>query len=257
MNSFIHHGARIGNNVEIGPFCYISDNVEIGDGCIIAPHVTVYDYVKLGRGCKVFPGAVLGAVPQDLKFDGEISYVEIGDNTTIRECVTVNRGTGASGKYLTRVGGNCLLMSYVHIAHDCKVGDNCILSSYTGLAGETDVDDFAIFGGGSLVHQFSHIGSHVMIGGASGVVKDVPPYVLASRNPIMYEGINVVGLRRRGFTSDVIEQIKDIYQVIFYDKLIVSEACQKIREEFPQSECRDNILNFISNSKRGILRAAR
>lgn len=256
-NSWIHPGARIGANVTIEPFCYISENVEIGDGCHIGPHATIYDFVKIGRNCKVFPGAVLGGIPQDLKFDGEVSWVEIGDNTTIRECVTVNRGTAASGKLLTKVGSNCLLMSYVHVAHDCRIGDHCILSGYAGLAGETDVDDWAIIGGGALAHQFTHIGTHSMIGGASGIVKDVPPYVLASRNPVTYEGVNVIGLRRRGFTAEQIGEIRDIYRVIYEEGLNVTNACQKVRNEFAPSLFRDTILDFIQNSQRGIMRGSK
>lgn len=254
--SYIHPDAKIGKDVEIGPFCYIAANVEIGDGCKIGPHATIYDYVKMGRNCSVFPGAVIGAIPQDLKFEGEETWVEIGDNTTIRECATINRGTAASGKYKTVVGSDCLIMSYVHIAHDCKVGNHCIFSSFTGLAGETDVDDWAILGGGALVHQFSHIGAHSMIGGGNTVTKDVPPYVLAGRNPVEYEGINLIGLRRRGFDNATIEEIKNIYRVIYAKGITVSEACAKVAETFPQSEHRDAILNFITASKRGIIKPA-
>lgn len=253
--SYIHPDAKIGKDVEIGPFCYIAANVEIGDGCKIGPHATIYDYVKMGKGCSVFPGAVIGAIPQDLKFEGEETWVEIGDNTTIRECATINRGTAASGKYKTVIGSDCLIMSYVHIAHDCRVGNHCIFSSFTGIAGETDVDDWAILGGGALVHQFSHIGAHVMIGGGNTVTKDVPPYVLAGRNPVMFEGINLVGLRRRGFDASTIEEIKDMYRII-YGPGTVAEACARIAGTFPQSEHRDNILNFITASKRGIIKSA-
>lgn len=252
--SFIHPNARIGKNVTIEPFCYIAENVEIGDNCHIGPHATVFDYVKIGQGCRIFPGAVIGAVPQDLKFNGEVTYVEIGENTTIRECVTVNRGTGASGKFLTKVGINCLLMSYVHIAHDCCIGNHCIFSSYAAVAGETDVDDWAILGGGALCHQFSRIGAHAMVGGASAVNKDVPPYVIAARNPFSYEGINIVGLRRRGFSTAVIEEIKEIYHVIYEEGENVSDACRRVAEAFPESDHKRTILNFIQASKRGIVK---
>ena len=191
--------AKLGDNIEIGPYAFIDDNVEIGDGCKILPHATIFSYVRLGKECEVFPGAVVGAIPQDLKFDGEVTYVEIGDRVTIRECATINRGTKASGKGVTRIGSDTLIMSYVHIAHDCKVGNHCILVSYVGLAGETDVDDWAIIGGGTKAHQFSKIGCHAMVGGASKVNKDIPPYSLCGREPIGYAGVNLVGLRRRGF----------------------------------------------------------
>lgn len=255
--SFIHPDAKIGSGVNIGPFCYIAGNVEIGDGCTIGPHATIYDYVKMGRGCNVFPGAVIGAVPQDLKFDGEQTWVEIGDNTNIRECATINRGTAASGKYKTVVGSNCLIMSYVHIAHDCRVGNHVILSSYTGLAGESDLEDWVICGGGSLVHQFSHIGTHAMIGGASAVNKDVPPFVIASRFPTVYEGVNIVGLRRRGFTNAQIDEIRSIYNVIYESGLNVSDACAKVVSDFAQSAERDTILSFIKGSARGIIKCGR
>lgn len=248
--------AKIGENVEIGPYAFVDANVEIGDGCKILAHATIFEYVKLGKNCSVFPGAVVGAIPQDLKFDGEVTYVEVGDNVTIRECATINRGTRASGKGVTRIGNNTLLMSYVHVAHDCNVGNHCILVSYTGIAGETDVDDWAILGGGTMVHQFSKIGCHAMVGGASKVNKDIPPYVLCSRDPIRYVGINLVGLRRRGFTSDQIRNIKDIYDTIYYQGFNISDGCARVEAGFPPSEERDTILTFIRNSSRGIVRAA-
>jgi UDP-N-acetylglucosamine acyltransferase len=248
--------AVLGDNIEIGPYVYIDENVEIGDGCQIFPHAVIFSYVKLGKGCKVFPGAVIGAIPQDLKFEGEVSYVEIGDNTTIRECVTVNRGTAASGKAKTKIGNDTLLMSYVHVAHDCCVGNHCILVSYVGIAGETDVDDWAILGGGAMAHQFSKIGAHAMVGGASKINKDIPPYVLCGRDPICYAGVNIVGLRRRGFSSDVIRNIRDIYDTIYFQGYNITDGCAKVEAGFPQSEERDNILNFIKNSKRGIIRGS-
>jgi UDP-N-acetylglucosamine acyltransferase len=252
--AYVHPEAKIGNNVTIEPFAYIAANVEIGDDCWIGPHAVILDNVKMGKGCKVFPGAVIGAIPQDLKFHGEETYVEIGDNTTIRECATINRGTEASGKRLTKVGSNCLIMSYAHIAHDCVVGDNCIIVSHVGIAGETDIDDWAIIGGGTMAHQFSKIGVHAMVGGASAVNKDVPPYVLAARNPLAFEGINVVGLRRRGFTADDIDEIKRIYSFIYDSKYNVSDACDMIRATFPDSRHAKVILDFITSSKRGIVR---
>lgn len=250
----VHPNAKIGDNVEIGPYAFIDEFVEIGDGCHILPHATIFNYVKIGKNCSIFPGAVVGAIPQDLKFDGEITYVEIGDNVNIRECATINRGTRASGKGVTKVGSNTLIMSYVHIAHDCCIGEHCILVSYTGIAGETNVDDWAILGGGTLSHQFSKIGKHAMVGGGSKVNKDVPPYILCGRDPLSYAGINIVGLRRRGFSSDQIRNIKDMYDIIYNAGFNVSDACAKIESGFPQSEERDTILDFIRNSKRGIVK---
>lgn len=250
----VHPNAKIGENVEIGPYAYIDEFVEIGDGCRILPHATVFNYVKMGKNCCVFPGAVVGAVPQDLKFDGEITYVEIGDNVNIRECATINRGTKASGKGVTRIGSNTLLMSYTHVAHDCTVGEHCILVSYVGIAGETEVGDWAILGGSTVAHQFSKIGAHAMVGGGSKINKDIPPYTLCGRDPISYAGINIVGLRRRGFSSDQIRNIKDIYDMIYASGLNVSDACAKVEAGFPESEERNTILDFIKNSKRGIVR---
>lgn len=247
--------AKLGENVEVGPYAFIDDNVEIGDNCKIYPHATIFSYVKMGESCEVFPGAVVGAVPQDLKFDGEVTYVEIGNRVTIRECATINRGTKASGKGVTRIGDDTLIMSYVHVAHDCRVGNHCILVSYVGIAGETDVDDWAILGGSTVVHQFSHIGAHAMIGGGSKVNKDIPPYSLCGREPICYAGINIVGLRRRGFDADTIRNIREIYDTIYFQGYNISDGCAKVQAGFPESPERETILNFIKNSKRGIVRA--
>jgi acyl-[acyl-carrier-protein]--UDP-N-acetylglucosamine O-acyltransferase len=252
-NSYIHPNAKIGKNVKIGPFCYICENVEIGDNTIIEPGAIIYDYVKLGSDCHVFPGAVLGAIPQDLKFDGEVTCVEIGDRTTIRECATINRGTKARG--VTKIGNDVLVMSYVHVAHDCHIGNRCILTSYVGIAGETDVDDWAIIGGGTVVHQFSKIGTHAMVGGSCGVNKDVPPYVLAANTPFAFEGINLVGLRRRGFTLEQIEEIKNVYRIIYENGMNVADACNEADKQYPDSEFCKVITGFIRNSKRGIVRS--
>ena len=247
--------AVLGDNIEIGPYAYIDGNVTIGDNCKIHPHAIIYSYVKMGNDCEVFPGAVVGAIPQDLKYDGEVSYVEIGDHVTIRECATINRGTKASNKGVTRIGSNSLIMSYVHVAHDCCIGEHCILTSYVGLAGETNVDDWAIIGGGTVVHQFSHIGSHAMIGGGCKINKDIPPYSLCGRDPICFVGVNIVGLRRRGFPSDTVRNIKDIYDTIYFQGNNISDGCAKVEEGFPPSEEKDVILDFIRSSKRGIVRA--
>ena len=251
----VHPGAKLADSVEVGPYAFIDDNVEIGEGTKVLPHATIFSYVKIGRDCSIFPGAVVGAIPQDLKFDGEVTYVEIGDRVNIRECATINRGTKASGKGVTRIGSDTLIMSYVHVAHDCRVGNHCILVSYVGIAGETDVDDWAIIGGGTKVHQFSHIGTHAMVGGGSAVNKDIPPYSLCGRLPIVYAGVNIVGLRRRGFDSDVIRNIKDIYDMIYYQGYNFSDAIDRIQAGFADSEEKNVILDFIRSSKRGIVRA--
>ena len=250
----VHPGAKLAESVEVGPYAFIDDNVEIGEGTRILPHATIFSYVKIGKDCSVFPGAVIGAIPQDLKFEGEITYVEIGDRVNIRECATINRGTKASGKGVTRIGNDTLLMSYVHVAHDCTVGNHCILVSYVGIAGETEVGDWAIIGGGTKVHQFSKIGIHAMIGGGTGVNKDVPPYSLCGRVPLCFAGVNLVGLRRRGFDSDVIRNIKDIYDMLYYQGYNFSDACERVELGFPDSEEKAVILDFIKSSKRGIVR---
>ena len=245
--------AKLGDDIEIGPYAFIDANVEIGNGCKILPHAVIFSYVKMGCDCTVFPGAVVGAVPQDLKYEGEVTWVEIGDRVTIRECATINRGTKASGKYVTRVGDDTLVMSYVHIAHDCRIGKHCILVSQVALAGETEVDDWAILGGGTLAHQFSRIGTHSMVGAGFKIVKDIPPYILSGRDPVCFEGVNRVGLARRGFSDEKINEIKDIYDTLYFKGMNVSDALAHIEQNFPRTEERDTILSFIRGSKRGII----
>jgi len=244
----INPGAKIGANVEIGPFTTIDDNVEIGDGCRIGSNVTIFSGARIGKNVTIFPGAVISAIPQDLKFRGEDTQAFIGDNTVLRECVTVNRGTAAKGR--TVVGSNCLIMAYSHVAHDCIVGNNVIISNATQLAGEVEVDDFAVIGGGSLVHQFCHIGAHVMLQGGALVNKDIPPYVKAAREPISYTGINTIGLHRRGFSSEAIARIQDIYRILYASGLNVTEAIARIEAEMEPTAERDFILSFIRNSQR-------
>jgi len=248
----INPGAKIGANVEIGPFTTIDDNVEIGDGCRIGSNVTIFSGARIGKNVTIFPGAVISAIPQDLKFRGEDTQAFIGDNTVLRECVTVNRGTAAKGR--TVVGSNCLIMAYSHVSHDCIVGNNVIISNATQLAGEVEVDDFAVIGGGSLVHQFCHIGAHVMLQGGALVNKDIPPYVKAAREPISYTGINTIGLHRRGFSSEAIARIQDIYRILYASGLNVTEAIARIEAEMEPTAERDFILSFIRNSQRGIIR---
>ena len=249
----IHPEAKIGTNVEIAPFVFIDRDVEIGDGCIIDANATICQYTKLGKNCHVFPSAVIGAIPQDLKFHGEETWTIIGDNCVLREFVTVHRGTFSKGK--TVIGNNNLIMAYCHVAHDCILHNNIIMSNTTQLAGEVEVDDFAIIGGGTLVHQFSHIGSHVMIQGGSKINKDIPPYIIAAREPIAYCGINSVGLNRRGFTPEQIHTIQEVYRLIYQGGMIISKAIEHIEATMPASAERDLIINFVKASERGIVRA--
>lgn len=250
--AYIHPAAKIAPSVVIDPFVTIEANVEIGEGTRIGSNVTIMDGARIGKNCTIFPGAVVSAIPQDLKFKGEDTLAIIGDNTTLRECVTINRGTAAKGK--TVVGNNCLIMAYCHVAHDCVVGDNVIMSNATQLAGEVVVDNFAVIGGGALVHQFCHIGPHVMLQGGALVNKDIPPYVKAGREPISYAGINSIGLRRRGFTSEQIRDIQETYRYLYLSGLNNTDAVERIEAELPATPERDEIIMFVRNSKRGIIR---
>ena len=250
--AFVHPQAKIAPTVVIEPFVTIHKNVEIGEGTWIGSNVTIMEGARIGKNNKIFPGAVISAIPQDLKFGGEESIVRIGDNNIIREFVTINRGTIANME--TVVGNNNLLMAYVHVAHDCIIGNNCILANVSTLAGHITVDDYAIIGGMVAVHQFVNIGSHSMISGGSLVRKDVPPYVKAAREPLSYVGINSIGLRRRGFTSEKINEVQNIYRILFQQKNNVSQAVNIIEAEMPASKERDEIISFITNSKRGVMR---
>ena len=220
--AYVHPDAKIHPNVVIEPFVTIDKNVVIEAGTRIGSNVTILENTHIGKDCTIFPGAVIGAVPQDLKFKGEETYVYIGDNTTIREFVTIHRGTASKGK--TVVGNNCLIMAYCHVAHDCRLGNNIIMSNATQLAGEVVIDDHAILGGGTLVHQFTHIGKHVMIQGGSKVGKDVPPYITAAREPVSYAGVNSIGLRRRGFTTEQLTNIQTIYRLVFHPGLNTTDS---------------------------------
>ena len=224
--------AKIGNNVQIGDFSTIYENVEIGDNCVIYGNVTIFPGARIGSGVTIFPGAVISAIPQDLKFHGEETFAYIGDGTTLRECVTVNRGTASKGK--TVVGKNCLIMAYNHIAHDCRIGDRVIMSNACQLAGEVQVDDAAVIGGGSLIHQFCHLGRNIMLQGGALVNKDIPPFVKAAREPISYVGLNSVGLHRNHFTDEEIKQISDIYRIIYLSDLNVTNAVKVILDTLPE-----------------------
>lgn len=256
MNSsaVISPDAKIGQNVKIGPFSCIYENVEIGDNCEIMNGVTILPGARIGNGVRIFPGAVIGAIPQDLKFKGEETYAYVGDNTTIRECVTVNRGTASKGK--TVVGSNCLLMAYVHVAHDCNIGNNVIVSNAVQFGGEVVVDDFAVIGGGSLIHQFCHLGKYIMLQGGALVNKDIPPFVKAAREPISFVGLNAVGLHRHGFSREDVQAITDVYRVLYMSDLNVTNAIKLIMQTLPESKFRDEIVSFVENSERGVIRSA-
>ena len=253
--SYIHPDAKIGKDVTISPFVTIYQDVEIGDGTYIHPNVTLYPGARIGKNCKIYPGVTVAAEPQDLKFKGEYTTAEIGDNTTLRECVTVHRGTAAKGR--TVVGSNCLIMSYSHVAHDCLLGNNLIISNATQLAGEVVVDDNAVIGGGTLVHQFTHIGSYSMIQGGTLVNKDIPPYVMAARTPVSFVGLNIVGLRRRGFSNELIATIQEMYRRIFNSDYNMTDALNSIEAELPASPERDYVLDFIRSSSRGVIKGLR
>lgn len=248
----VHPSAVIAESAQIGPFAYIEENVVIGERTVVMANASVMSGARIGDDCQIFPSAVVGAIPQDLKFRGEDTLAIIGNNTVIRECATVHRGTASKGK--TVVGNNCLIMAYSHVAHDCLLHDHIIMSNATQLAGEVVVDEYAILGGGSLVHQFTHVGAHSMTQGGTKVNKDIPPYVIAAREPVSFCGINAVGLSRRGFTKEQVTAIQDTYRLIYMSGLNVSQALQQINETLPQSPERDAIINFITTSPRGVIR---
>jgi UDP-N-acetylglucosamine acyltransferase len=248
----ISPSAKLGNNVKVDPFAVIHDDVLIGDGSHIMSGAVLMSGTRVGKDCFIYPGAVLGAIPQDLKFVGENTTVEIGDNTTIRECVTVNRGT--KDRWKTVVGSNCLLMAYAHVAHDCILGDNVILANSVQLAGHVEVGDYAIIGGMSGASQFSKIGAHTYVAGYSIISKDVPPFIKAGRSPISYAGVNSVGLQRRGYSSESINNILEVYRYIYNKGYNISQALEYIEQQLPVCNERDLILNFIKESKRGIIK---
>lgn len=250
--SHIDPAAKIGKDVTISPFSFIDKNVEIGDGTWIGPNVTIFSGARIGKNCRIFPGAVISAIPQDLKFNGEDTITKIGDNTTIRECVTINRGT--TDKMKTAVGSNCLLMAYVHVAHDCILGNNIIIANSVNLAGHVTIEDWVILEGLAAVQQFVTIGAHAFITGGSLVRKNVPPFTKAAREPLQYVGINSVGLRRRGFSNESVLEIEDIYRTLYVKGHNVTNALAVIEQEAPNSKEKEQILNFIRESKDGIMR---
>ncbi len=244
--------AELGNDVRVANFSTVHENVTIGDGTIIHPNVTIYPGTTIGAGCEIFPGAVIGVSPQDLKFDGEHTTVEIGNNTRIRECVTIHRGT--KDRWKTTVGSNCLLMTYVHVAHDCQIGDDVILASYVGLSGHVIIENNAILEGKVAAQQFVRIGEFAFIGGASLVRKDVPPYIKAAREPLGFAGVNAIGLRRRGFDDEKIKEIEDIYRLIYVQNTNVSKGIEAVKDSIAESTIRTQILKFIENSDKGTIK---
>ncbi|MDP1725181.1 MAG: acyl-ACP--UDP-N-acetylglucosamine O-acyltransferase [Bacteroidota bacterium] len=250
--SYIDPQARLAPNVVVDPFTVIHKDVEIGEGSWIGSNVTIYPGARIGKNCRIFPGAVISAIPQDLKFDGEETLVIIGDNTTIRECVTINRGT--RDKFKTQVGNNCLIMAYTHLAHDCIIGNHVIIANGVQAAGHVTIHDGARIGGLTAIHQFGLVGRNVMIEGGSMVSKDVPPFVKAGRYPLTYEGVNSVGLRRSGFSNEKINEIQDIYRVLFVHNNNLTKALDKVEAEMPATLERDEILLFIRSSDRGVLK---
>ncbi len=248
----VSKGAVIGKDVQIDSFSTIYENVVIGEGTRIHPNVTIYSGTTIGKNCEIFPGSVIGVVPQDLKFDGEETTVEIGDNTVIRECVTIHKGT--KDKWKTSIGSNCLLMTYVHVAHDCQVGNNVILASYVGLAGHNTIEDYAILEGKVGTQQFIRIGAHAFVAGGSLVRKNVPPYVKAAREPIGFAGVNSIGLRRRGFDDNFVKEVEDIYRLLYVMNNNISKGVEAITNSLPESEITKQVLSFISDSDKGIIR---
>ncbi|MDR1881169.1 MAG: acyl-ACP--UDP-N-acetylglucosamine O-acyltransferase [Prevotella sp.] len=250
--AYVHPEAILGENVVVEPFAFVDKNVEIGDGTLVMSGANVRYGTRVGKKCRIFPGAVIGGLPQDLKFKGEDSLAIVGDNTTVRECVTINRGTASKG--YTKVGSNCLLMAYSHIAHDCVISDYAIVGNATQLAGEVEVDHHAILSGGTLVHQFTRIGAHVMIQGGTRLGKDIPPYIIAGREPVCYSGVNLVGLRRYGFSNEKINEIQEIYRIIYQSGFNFTDAVNKIEKEFEETREVRLIVDFVKNSPRGIVR---
>jgi len=252
--AYIDPKAKIGPNVTISPFTTVYGDVEIGEGTWVGPNVTLMGGTRIGKHCRIFPGAVIGAIPQDLKFDGEYTLARVGDHTTIRECVTINRGTKANDE--TVVGNHCLLMAYVHVAHDCIIGDRCVIANSVQLAGHVEVHDHAVIGGTSAVHQFNKIGAHAMVAGGTIVLKDVPPYVTAARSPLQFAGLNKTGLLRRGFTEDQLAQLREIYRIVFQSKMNLSHAIEEIENDLPATPEREIVLSFLRKSMggRGLMR---
>ena len=248
----IHPNAQVAEDAVIEPFATIGDNVIIGNGTWIGPGAVIMSGARIGKNCKIFPGAVISAIPQDLKFAGEDTTVEIGDNTTIRECVTVNRGT--VDKMTTKIGKNCLVMAYSHFGHDTIMGDNCVVANSVNIAGHVQIGDWAIIEGMVGIQQFTRIGHHAFIAGGCMVRKSVPPFVKAAREPISYVGVNSIGLRRRGYTNEQIINIEDVYRVVYVQNKNMTQALKIADLELPNSKEKEEILDFINSETKGIMR---
>jgi UDP-N-acetylglucosamine acyltransferase len=254
QKSEVHPNVKIGESVVIEAYSVIDDNVEIGDNTWIGSNVRIFGGARIGKGCRIFPGAVISAIPQDLKFKGEESVVEIGSNTTIRECVTINRGTATKGR--TIIGSNCQIMAYAHVAHDVTIGDNCVLTNSVQIAGEVEIGNWVVIGGGTMVHQFCKIGMHAFISGMTPVISDIPPYIKAIGigKPAKYQGINYVGLKRRGFEKSAIDNIHEIYRILYQENMNVSQALDYIEDKFEKSDEKQEIISFIKRSERGVIK---
>jgi UDP-N-acetylglucosamine acyltransferase len=248
----IHPNAKLGKGVTVEGFSTIFDDVTIGDGTKIGPNVTIYPGARIGKNCQIYPGAVISAEPQDLKFHGEYTTTEIGDGTIIRECVTIHRGTDDREK--TVIGKNCLLMCYVHIGHDCQIGNNVIIANSTGISGHVTIEDWAIVEGMCGVQQFVRIGTHAFVAGMTSVRKNVPPFIRAAREPLTYAGINAIGLRRRGITDEQLKTIEDIYRNLYILNNSVTNGIALIEKEIPDCEEKRIVLDFIKDSKKGIIK---
>ena len=252
VNHFIHPDAKLGQGVEVGHYSVIEADVEIGEGTNIGHNVTILSGARIGKNCRVFPGAVIAAIPQDLKYNNEYSTVEIGDNTTIRECVTVNRGTIDREK--TTIGNNCLLMAYVHIAHDVIVGDNCIIANSASIAGHVIIDDHVVIEGIVGIQQFIRIGRFAFISGGSKVRKNIPPFVKVARDPLTYAGVNSVGLRRNGYEDDKVKAIEDIYRVLYIKNSNLTKGISDVNTNLSKNPYSKEILNFIETSENGVIK---
>ena len=252
QNNHIDPNAKIGKSTKIEPFSFIDKDVKIGDHCWIGNNVTIYSGARIGNNVKIFPGAVISSIPQDLKFGGENTTVQIGDNSTIREFVTISRGT--TDKLTTKIGENCLVMAYSHLAHDCIIEDNCIIVNSVQIGGHVHVGEYAIIGGGALIHQFSKIGAHSMIAGGSLVRKDVPPFCKAGKEPLSFRGVNTIGLKRRNYSNDQINHIQNIFRILYLEGRNNSQAIKKIESDLEDTIEKKTVLKFFSESKRGIIK---